>query len=144
MWNFHFLLAKLGAGGVQHIYPTSHIVVEMMDGSVFAGEIAQHAEDHEIPAWINPPHHELGRYNVYIRTPYGIYWTAHLRERRLPQIPNKPHVPFHLYVQTRTNLINVQWSAKNLRIIDDRHRLDPSKEVAYLSMPEGNVYIADL
>ena len=115
----------------------------MMDGSIFAGGF-QRLPDDASPAWIIPPHRELGAYNVYVRKQYGLYhhWTSSLTERRLPQNPTKPHVPFHIYIQLRNGR---QISAKNLQFVDNRHRrLDPSQEVIYLAMPDGSVFLGEL
>ena len=139
--NVHFFLSKLGAEGVPSIYPRSPIVVEMMDGSVFAGQIEEHPIDHLPPAWINPQHQKLGDYSFYLRTTYGHRWTSFLRERKLPQNPTKPHLPLHIYIQTRRGS---QISVKNLSLVDNRHRLDPSKELVYISMPDGSVYFGEL
>ena len=115
----------------------------MMDGSVFAGQIEGYLINNTPPAWTMPPHQELGAYKIYVRSHYGHdhHWISTLIERRLPQNPTKPHVPFHIYIQFRNGR---QVSAKNLQFIDHIHRPNPSKQIVYLSMPDGSVFCGEL
>ena len=138
--NVHSFLSKLGAEGAPTTYPLSPIIVEMMDGSVFAGDIEEHPSHYISPPWINPPHQELGNYKLFLRTPYGHRWTSSLREKRIPQNHTRPHIPFHIYIQSPSGKQN---TAKNLRLFDNRRRLDPSKELVYLAMPDGSVYVGE-
>ena len=112
----------------------------MMDGSVLGGKLVQYQINHEPPYWIQPPHQEFGAYNIYLQTSIGEHYTSSLRERRLPYNLAKPHVPFHIYLHTQSGK---HITAENIRFIDNNHRNDLSKDLVYLAMPDGSVFVGD-
>ena len=112
----------------------------MMDGSVLSGDLEEHEINREPPDWIKPPHQRLDAYSIYLRVSIRHHFTSFLRERRLPDNPTKPHIPFHIYIQSRRGK---QATALNIRFVDNEHQIDLSKEQVYLAMPDGSVFVGD-